>query len=137
MAYAAGVPSPSSTTPGRMRGWTGDLPGRLGLLGQQVARRRLDTSTAQHPLNEAALGVGVGVAVAGVLAGEILLQLRVVATQARIGPQGVPEGNQRLSMGMIALDHMQVMGPGLRLGPQEPQAVVAAWVVWPGQPAVR
>ena len=71
------------------------------------------------------------------LAGEVRLQLRVVATQARIGPQGIPEGEQRLSMQMIALDHMQVMGPGLWPGPQEPQAVVAAWIFWPEQPAVR
>ena len=109
-----------------MRSWTGDPArpirehqgqGRLGLLGQPVPRRRLDARSAQHSLNEAALGVGIGIAVAAVLAGEILLQLRVVVTQARIGPQDVPEGDQRLSMGIIALDHMQVMGPGLRPGP--------------------
>jgi hypothetical protein len=81
-----------------------ELPRRLRLLRQQVPQRRLDARSAQYSLNEAALGVGIGIAVAAVPPGEIPLQLRVVATQARIGPEGIPEGEQRLSMGMPPLD---------------------------------
>lgn len=112
-------------------------PASSGLLRQPVPQRRLDARFAQHSLNEAALGVGVSIAVAAMLAGEVRLQMRVVATQARIGPQDVSEREQRLSMQMIPLDHVQVMGSGLWLGPQEPQAVVAAWIFWPEQPALR
>jgi hypothetical protein len=58
------------------------------LLGQAVAGWGLDARRMQDTGDEFALGVGVGVPVVAVLAGEAFLQVRVVRAKARIGAQG-------------------------------------------------
>src|SRR5215471_9627280 len=108
---------------------------RMCLLGERVPCRWLDTGTPQRPRHEVALGVGVGVAVTGMLPGEPVLQAGVLAAQPGIGAQRVPERQQRQRVGVPVLDQVQVMRPRLRPGAQKPQPVVTARVVWPEEPA--
>src|ERR1039458_7685596 len=90
------------------------------LFGQVVTFWRIDADAAQRAGDEVVFGVGVGVAVAGVLAGELLLQVRVAGAKARIGPERVPEGDQRAGVRLVVLDHVQEIGAGLWPRAQEP-----------------
>lgn len=100
-------------------GLCGGAPGAIAaggqLLGQPVAGWGVDAGRVQDAGDEVALGVGVGVPVLAVLAGEAFLEVRVVGAESRIGSQGVPEGDQRAGVRLVVLDQLQVMGA--RLGP--------------------
>ncbi len=93
-----------------------------------------DARPPQRLGDEAAFGVAIGIAVARMLPGEPVLQLGVLTAQPAVGAQQIPEGQQRHRMRMPILDHMQVMCPGLRRRPEEPQPVVTARVSGPEQP---
>lgn len=101
-------------------------PRRRALLGQAVAGREFDTGRAHHAGDEAGLGVGVGVPVAAVLAGQLLLQGGVLGAELRVGAERVPEGDQRAGVRIAVLDHVQVVSAGRRARAQEPQPVVLA-----------
>jgi len=94
--------------------------GQARLLRQQFPRRRVDASLPQRLLNERPFGIGVCVPAVRMLRSELLFQAGVFAAEPGITTQHIPERQHGSGVRMLALDYLQVMGPGLRPRPQQP-----------------